>query len=128
MAINMNKNTAWNLKPIPVESVREEVQGLLIEGEMVIMAFHSARDQLVFTNMRIISIDVQGITGTRKSFGSLPYSKVQYFAVQTPGFAEMFSDSELMLMFSNGFTATFEFKGSVDIGRICRVISKFVLQ
>ena len=123
----MNQNSAWNLKPIELDSVRNEVTGLLIEGEVPIMAFHSARDQLVFTNMRVISIDVQGITGTRKSFGSMPYSKVQYFSIQTPGFGEIFPDSELFLMFSNGFTATFEFKGGVDIGRIGRVISKFVL-
>ena len=88
MAINMNQNSAWNLKPIELDSVRNEVTGLLIEGEVPIMAFHSARDQLVFTNMRVISIDVQGITGTRKSFGSMPYSKVQYFSIQTPGFGE----------------------------------------
>ena len=30
-------------------------------------------------------------------------------------------------MFSNGFTATFELKGSVDIGLLGRVISKYVL-
>lgn len=91
------------------------------------MAFQTVRDQLVFTNKRIIAIDVQGITGKRKSFSSMPYSKVQYFSIQTPGFAELFSDTELILMFSNGFTATFELRGSVDIGLLGRVISKYVL-
>ncbi len=32
MAINFNQNSAWNLKPISVESVRDEVNGLLIRG------------------------------------------------------------------------------------------------
>ena len=76
---------------------------------------------------RIISIDVQGITGKRKSFSSMPYSKVQYFSVQTPGFAELIPDSELFLVFSSGFTAKFEFKGNVDIGKIGRMISEYVL-
>lgn len=92
------------------------------------MAFQTVRDQLVFTNKRIISIDVQGLTGKRKSFGSMPYSKVQYFSVQTPGFVEIFPDSELFLMFTNGFTAKFEFKGNVDIGFIGRMISQYVLE
>ncbi len=91
------------------------------------MAFQTVRDQVVFTNKRIISIDVQGITGKKKSFSSLPYSKIQYFSIQTPGFAELFPDSELFIMFSNTFTARFEFRGNVDIGLIGRMISEFVL-
>ena len=125
--INFNQNSAWNLKPIPVDAVRDEVNGLLIGGENIVMAFQTVRDQLVFTNKRIISIDVQGITGKRKSFSSMPYSKIQYFSIQTPGFAELIPDSELFLMFSNTFSARFEFKGSVDIGLIGRMISEYVL-
>lgn len=52
----------------------------------------------------------------------------QYFSIQTPGFMEIFPDSELFLMFNNGFTAKFEFKGQVDIGMIGRIISSYVLQ
>lgn len=127
MAVNFNQNSAWNLKPISVDAVRNEVNGLLIGGEEVVMAFQTIRDQLLFTNKRIISIDVQGITGKRKSFSSMPYSKIQYFSIQTPGFAEAFPDSELFIMFSNTFTAKFEFKESVDIGKIGRMISEYVL-
>lgn len=128
MAINFNEDTAFNLKPISVDSVKREVNGLLINGESVEMAFQTIRDQVVFTNKRIISIDVQGFTGKRKSFSIMPYSKVQYFSIQTPGFGELIPDSELFLMFSNTFTATFEFKGNVDIGKVGRMISEYVLK
>lgn len=128
MAISFNQSSVFNLKPIPVESVRNDVGGLLIEGEAAVMAFQTVRDQLIFTNKRIISVDVQGLTGRRKSFGSMPFSKIQYFAVQTPGFLELFPDSELFIMFTNGYTAKFEFKGNVDIGLIGRMISQYVLQ
>ena len=127
MAISFNQNSVFNLKPIAVEAVRNDVMGLLIEGETPVMAFQTVRDQLVFTNKRIISIDVQGLTGKRKSFGSMPYSKIQYFAVQTAGFMEIFPDSELFLMFTNGYTAKFEFKGNVDIGYLGRMISTYIL-
>ena len=127
MAVNFNSNSVFNLKPINVEEVRKEVDGLLIGGEQIEFAFQTFRDQLIFTNKRIISVDVQGITGKRKSFATMPYSKIQYFSIQTPGFAELVSDSELYLMFSNGFTAKFEFRGSVDIGALGRTISTYVL-
>ena len=127
MAVNFNRESVWNLRPIDTDAVRSELTGLLVGGEQVVMAFQTVRDQLVFTNKRIIAIDVQGLTGRKKSFSTMPYSKIQYFSIQTPGFAEIFPDSELFIMFSNGFTARFEFKGNVDIGRIGRMISEFVL-
>ena len=126
--INFNKESVFNLKPIDVNDVRDEIRGLLIEGEEILLAFQTIRDQLVFTNARIISIDVQGITGARKSFTSMPYSKVQFFSIQTKGFIEIFPDSELFISFTNGFNARFEFKGNVDIGMIGRLISNYVLR
>ena len=127
MAVNFNQDSVFNLKPISNDEVRGEVDGLLIADEKVEFAFNTIRDQLVFTNKRIISIDVQGITGKRKSFATMPYSKIQYFSIQTPGFMELFPDSELFVMFTNGFTAKFEFKGAVDIGKIGRMLSEYVL-
>lgn len=127
MAVNFNQDSVFNLKPISNDEVRGEVDGLLIADEKVEFAFKTIRDQLVFTNKRIISIDVQGITGKRKSFTTMPYSKIQYFSIQTPGFMELFPDSELFVMFTNGFTAKFEFKGAVDIGKIGRMLSEYVL-
>lgn len=127
MAISFNRESVFNLSPINLSDVRDEVNGLLIENEHMICAFKTVRDQLIFTDFRIIAVDVQGITGKRKSFSSLPYSKVQFFSIQTPGFAELVPDSELYMEFANGFTAKFEFRGSVDIGQIGRMISEFVL-
>ena len=126
--INFNQNSVWNLRPINVQDVRGEVNGLLIRDEQIVCAFQTIRDQLIFTNKRIISVDVQGLTGKRKSFTSLPYSRIQFFSIQTPGFMELVSDSELTLVFSNGFQAVFEFKGAVDIGTIGRMISEYALQ
>ena len=127
MAINFNRESVFDLRPINISEVRNDIYGLLLEDEEILSAFKTVRDQLVFTTKRIISIDVQGITGKRKSFSSMPYSKIQFFSIQTPGFIELVPDSELFLLFTNGFTAKFEFKGGVDIGEIGRMISAYVL-
>ncbi len=125
--INFNKNSVFNLKPIDVSDVRPDVKELFVDGEQIIEAFKTVRDQVIFTNKRIISIDVQGITGKRKSYSTMPYSTIQFFEVQTQSFAEIFPDSELFIQYANGFTAQFEFKGNVDIKRIGKLISTFVL-
>ncbi|MGX8707025.1 MAG: PH domain-containing protein [bacterium] len=125
--INFNRESVFDLHPISVGEVRNDVVGLLIGGEEIIAAFKTVRDQVIFTNKRIISVDVQGLTGKRRSFATMPYSKVQYFVIQTPGFMELIPDSELFIMFTNGFTAKFEFKGNTDIGLLGRCISEYVL-
>ncbi|MBR6913296.1 MAG: PH domain-containing protein [Treponema sp.] len=125
--INISKDSIFNLKPIDISEVRPEISALIVSGEEIVMAFKTVRDQLVFTNKRIISVDVQGFTGTRKSYTTLPYSKIQFYAVQTPGLLELVPDSELEIVFTNGFVAHFEIKGSCDIIKICRVISEFIL-
>ncbi len=126
--VNFNKDSVFNLKPIDVSEVKNEVQAFLIDGESILEAFKTVRDQVVFTNKRIISIDVQGITGKRKSFSTLPYSTIQFFEIQTQGFMEIFPDTELFIQYANGFTAQFEFKGNVDICRIGKIISAYVLK
>lgn len=126
--INFNKDSVFNLKQINIADVRNEVSSFLIDGEEIIDAFKTIRDQVVFTNKRIISIDVQGITGKRKSFSTLPYSTIQFFEIQTQGFMEIFPDTELFIQYANGFTAQFEFKGNVDICKIGKLISTYVLK
>lgn len=125
--INFNKNSVFHLKPIDESEVRQDVKELFVDGEQIIESFKTVRDQLIFTNKRIIAIDVQGITGKRKSYSTLPYTTIQFFEVQTQGFAEIFPDSELFIQYANGFTAQFEFKGNVDIRKIGKMISNFVL-
>ena len=128
VSISFNKESVFNLKPIDVKDVRDDVKGLLIDGEEIVAAFKTIRDQLVFTNKRIISVDVQGLTGKRKSFTTMPYSKVQYFTVQTAGFLELIPDSELYIIFADGTRCRFEIQGGVDIGKVGRMISQYVLE
>ena len=79
MAINFNKDSVFNLKPLPRQELEDGILELLVDGERIITAFKTVRDQLIFTNKRIVSIDIQGLTGTRKSYSTLPYSKIQFF-------------------------------------------------
>lgn len=114
-----------NLKEIPLSSVRSEVAGLLIPGEEMIQAFQTIRDQVVFTDKRVFVVNVQGITGKKVAYISYPYSKVQYYGIETAGLLDI--DSELILNFSNGACLQFDFRSKVDIKRICASISKYIL-
>lgn len=102
-----------------------EVRPLLIPGERVIGSYTAMRDYLVFTDKRIISVNVQGFTGAKKDYTSLPYSKVSVFSVETAGTFDL--DSELELYFSGVGKVKFEFSGASDIVAIGQAISCYVL-
>jgi hypothetical protein len=114
-----------NLKAMDVSDVRSEVPSLLVQGETIVSAFQTVRDQVVFTNKRVFVINVQGITGKKTSYFSYPYSKVQYFGIETAGVFDI--DSELILAFSNGTRLQFDFKADVNIREISSIISEFIL-
>lgn len=114
-----------NLKEIANSSIRPEVASFFVTGEEAIQSFQTIRDQVIFTNKRVFVVNVQGITGKKISYFSYPYSKIQYFGIETAGVLDI--DSELVLTFSNGARLQFDFKSQVDIKRICACISNFVL-
>ncbi len=114
-----------NLKEIAASQIRPEVADFFVSGEQAVQCFQTVRDQVIFTNKRIFVVNVQGITGKKVSYFSYPYSKVQYFGVETAGVLDI--DSELVLVFNDGNHLQFDFKSKVDIKQICALISSFVL-
>jgi len=106
-------------------SVANDVFPLFIEGEEIIGCYKSIRDYVVFTTKRIISVNVQGVTGVKRDYTSLPYSKIQVFSIETAGVLDL--DSELELYFSGLGKVVFEFSGTSDIVRIGQTIGRFVL-
>lgn len=123
--IDFQNATFAKLRAVSPAAFGQQVAPFLIQGEDILGAFQGVRDGVIFTNKRIMAINVQGITGKKKDLTSLPYSKVQAFSVETAGTFDF--DSELELWFSGLGKVRFEFTSQVDIGGICRTISAMVL-
>ena len=98
---------------------------MLVDGESVLHTFKAMRDMVVFTNKRIIAINVQGVTGAKKDFTSMPYSKIQTFSVEAAGTFDL--DAELTLWFSGVGKVKFEFKSNFDITTFNKVLSHYIL-
>ena len=114
-----------NLKAIKTSDVRSEVPSLLVAGESIVSAFQTVRDQVIFTNKRVFVVNVQGLTGKKTSYFSYPYSKIQFFGIETAGVFDI--DSELILAFSNGARLQFDFRSNVNIREISSLISGYIL-
>lgn len=123
--IDFNNASFVKLRPVNDNAFEKMVTPILVEGETLIGSYQSIRDGVVFTDKRLIAINIQGITGKKKDFTSLPYSKIQAFSVETAGMFDL--DSELDLWFSGIGHVKFEFIGAADVSYICKMISKRVL-
>ncbi len=84
------------------------------------------RDRVVFTNKRIISCNVQGMTGKKIDYTSIPYSKIQCYSVETSGMLDL--DAELEVWLSGVGMVKFELTGGVNIKALCQNISEYILQ
>jgi hypothetical protein len=123
--IDFQKSAIFKLNPIDSSKMLPHIQQFLIAGEQVLKVFQTVRDQLVFTNKRIIAANVQGFTGKKVDYTSIPYSKIQTFSVETAGTLDL--DCELEIYISSIGKLRFEIKGNFDVVAFNKVISEYVL-
>lgn len=100
------------------------VKDLMMDGEKVLASYKSMRDGVVFTDRRLIAVNVQGITGKKRDFTSLPYKNIVAYSVETAGTFDL--DSELELYFSAIGKVRFEFTGRTNIVEISHFISRAI--
>ncbi len=113
------------LGQINYSEVAGQVDQLLVEGEVGYVAFKGIRDYVVFTNKRIIAVNVQGISGKKRDFTSLPFAKIQAISVETAGTFDL--DAELELWLSGLGKVKFEVKGKTDVAYLNKLIAHYVL-
>lgn len=119
------QNCVFKLRKTNEDTVAREISPLFVSGEQVIGCYKGIRDYVVFTNKRLIAVNVQGVTGKKKDFTSLPYSKIQAFSVETSGHFDL--DSELEIWFSGLGKVKLEFTGGSDIIKIGQLIGNYAL-
>ena len=84
-----------NAGQVAVSEAEQELAAILAEGEAPEQVYKMIRDLLVFTNKRLILIDKQGLTGSKKEYMSIPYRSIVRFSVETKGHFDL--ESELKI-------------------------------
>ena len=123
--IDFQNSAVFKLKGVSNDAFQELITPIFVEGEKIIYSYQTVRDGVVFTNKRILAINIQGITGKKKDISSLPYAKIQAFSIETAGALDL--DSELEIWFSGLGKVKFEFSKDSNVAAIGRIISEFVL-
>lgn len=115
-----------NASEINTQALQEEFAPLLFDGEQIEVAFSLIRDKVIFTNKRLITLNVQGVTGHKRNYHSIPYRSITRFSVETSGTFDL--DGELKIWVSgcaNPFS--FEFSRKVDVKYLQKTLAAHVL-
>ena len=115
-----------NASAVKVEELANEFAPILIPDEEIESAFVVWRDKWVFTNKRLILLDVQGITGGKREYMTIPYRSVDRYSIETAGTLD--DDCEMKIWIKGMSTPLVkEFKRNTDIKGLQRALSLHVL-
>ena len=126
-AMEFRDKPMQNLIRIKEKEICKNVQELLLDGEQIVGAYKTVRDQAVFTTHRIFMVDMQGMTGTRQEIFVLPYRKILHYGIKTAGFGDPMQASQLTVCFADAHEAKFGFIGQQELFAVANAISRCIL-
>lgn len=114
-----------NAGAVSNDNLRRDFGKLLADDEQIHAGFKVIRDTWIFTTRRLILVDVQGMTGRKKEYLSIPYGKITMYSVETTGTFDL--DAELKLWIgSNTQPIEKKFNKSVDVYAVQGLLTQLV--
>ncbi|MBK8989937.1 MAG: PH domain-containing protein [Chloroflexi bacterium] len=125
--MNLLSGLLGNASEANAQQIQAKYKDVLIPEEQVQAAFILIRDTFIFTNKRLILVDVQGTSGKKVEYLSVPYKSIKYFSVETAGTFDR--DAELKIWVSNSHEPTIskEIKKGIDVVGLQRTLAYFVM-
>ena len=115
-----------NAGVVAAEKLVEDYGQLLADGEQIEIGFQVIRDTFIFTNKRLIMLDVQGMTGKKTDYLSVPYSKITKFSIETAGHFDLDADLKIWVG-SDPTPIQKQFNKKVSIYDVQKVLASHVL-
>ena len=108
---------------IEADKLNEQYGKLLTEGEIIEAGFKIIRDTMIFTNIRLILINIQGMTGKKQEYLSIPYKKITRFSIETAGHFDLEADLKIWVG-SVEEPIEKQFNTQVDIYDVQRILAR----
>ncbi len=117
-----------NAGAVSQEELIKKYGQLLTEGEEIELGFKLLRDTFIFTNKRLILIDIQGLTGSKTEYKSITYKSISRFSIETAGTFDL--DAELKTWISSEVQPSIrkQFNKSVNVYDVQKVLAHHVLK
>lgn len=116
-----------NASEVSAEQLLKKYGRLLIDGEQIELGFSLLRDVFMFTNKRLILIDIQGITGSKVEYKSLPYKSISRFSLETSGTFDLDAELKIWISSENLPSVSKKFNKSIDVYEVQRYLASKVM-
>lgn len=120
-------NLLGNSSEISVEKLHEKYGRLLVKNEQIEIGFKLFRDTFMFTDKRLILIDVQGLSGSKGEYKSLPYKNISRFSLETAGTFDLDAELKIWISSENTPSVSKKFNKSIDVYEVQRYLAEKVL-
>ncbi|MDP5045229.1 MULTISPECIES: PH domain-containing protein [unclassified Leeuwenhoekiella] len=120
-------NILGNASEVSSEELTQKYSRLLIETETVELGFKLFRDVFMFTNKRLILIDVQGLTGSKMEYKSLPYKNISRFSLETAGTFDLDAELKIWISSEDVPSVSKRFNKSIDVYAVQRLLAQKVM-
>lgn len=118
-------NLMGNAAEIDPRELEREFAPVLFEGEQIESAYKVFRDKWIFTGKRLIILNVQGMTGSKKEYLTIPYKSISQFAVETAGSFDL--DSEIKIWIGSQTTPyTKDLKKGIDVIGLQQKLAEYI--
>ena len=115
-----------NASQVNIDEIKAQFENVLVENENIEAAFSLFRDKMVFTNKRIIFLDKQNVTGSKKEYLSVPYHAVSVFSVESAGTFD--ADAEIKLWVREIGQITKKVGKNTDTMQIQKILASYILK
>ena len=115
-----------NASQVNINEIKSQFENVLVENENIEAAFSLFRDKMVFTNKRIIFLDKQNVTGSKKEYLSVPYHAISVFSVESAGTFD--ADAEIKLWVREIGQITKKVGKNTDTLQIQKILASYILK
>ena len=116
-----------NASEVSSEKLNEKYNRLLIEGETIELGFKLLRDTFMFTDKRLILVDVQGITGSKVEYKSLPYKNISRISLETAGTLDLDAELKIWISSENTPSVSKKFNKSIDVYEVQKYLAAKIM-
>ncbi|MXV38149.1 PH domain-containing protein [Flavobacteriaceae bacterium Ap0902] len=116
-----------NASEVSIEKLTQKYHKILISSENIELGFQLFRDVFMFTNKRLILVDVQGLTGKKNEYLSLPYKSISRFSLETAGTFDLDAELKIWISGENAPTISKKFNKSIDIYEVQKFLADKVM-
>jgi len=117
-----------NASGTDIEAVKKDYGKLLGQNEQVVQAYQWIRDLMIFTDYRLIMVDIQGATGKKVNYHSVPYKSIRHFEVESAGHFDLEAELKIWVADMGTTPLVKTFSKDADVYKVQALLAECIVK